>query len=316
MLPFLTLVRHPLLVRLEMVYCVSDYSSFPHACVEEFSFFVDSGFAFAPFSALKFKSSHVCHPSISFVAAGYTTVTIKHPRWSALPWIDFLSVLTTSTHLSSLTLDTLEIRHMPTDLLISVPFPNVRYLDLKFGGLTCMAAAIKRLNLPLLEVLAYRYATNTDVACLLECTTILSTITHFVAIAPRGCYVSLRDVFAWKNRAVVLDLRLAGIEAFGSLCQASSAEDPYPNGSWTACASLRRLLLGSERLSYVNQLVEDRMMLGYPHLEYIYLHYPLGLNYWVSDLKDFFDDRCIELNIPGCTPCSDRGVLIDRSLED
>ncbi|KAJ7115112.1 hypothetical protein C8R43DRAFT_961202 [Mycena crocata] len=276
MLQFLTIISHRSLRTFDVAFPFGRYSMFDPPVVADFKFLTGRSFLFTPFTNLSLTAASIDRPVATYTSSSVLSVSIQHPRPIFMPWRDIMQVVTASTWLTVLRLDGIRCASIPRDVVSSVPLPQLRELDVRFDGQPSLAAVLRVLNAPGLLIFKFRAASSRDVACLLECGAILTSVAEFHVITRPNFRASMVPVFGWLHRTTVLDLRSASINVFGAFCSASYHDEPFPNEAWTCCGRLEHLLVRGVRISRVKWIVEKRIDTGCASLKRISFEQPAG----------------------------------------
>ncbi|KAJ7175629.1 hypothetical protein C8R46DRAFT_1030666 [Mycena filopes] len=121
---------------------------------------------FPPFTQLTWTGANISHPYVSYETGEDAVCSIHHPFTHPLFWDDILTVLTSSSQLESLVLDSLFYQWMAGTVVSTPPFPLLVELELSFRDDSSMAEFVSRINAPALASLGIVFTTAEDMKCL------------------------------------------------------------------------------------------------------------------------------------------------------
>ncbi|KAJ7131529.1 hypothetical protein C8R43DRAFT_957026 [Mycena crocata] len=303
MLQFLLVIPHPSLQTFVVAFSFNRFATFEPSFISDFTFYNGRSFGFMPITILALCASSVVRSVASYSSASTLSASVQHPRSKPLPWSDFMGYISASTWLTRLRLDGIRCGSLPLDAVSTVLLPQLQELDVRFDGQRSLASFLRVLNVPGLLVFKFRAATSRDVACLLECGSIMVAITEFHIITRPDFRASVAAVFGWLHSVKVLDIRLSSSNVFGAFCSASFHPEPFSGEKWTCCGRLEHLLVCGVRMSQLRWIVEKRMYSGCCSLKKISVEQPGGYPRWDSfhpahpSSAHFFRQLDIELSI-------------------
>ncbi|KAJ7261637.1 hypothetical protein C8J57DRAFT_1514157 [Mycena rebaudengoi] len=237
-----------------------DFRLFHPPCLTAFAFPQPPSFGqpFRPLVDLSITVAQVLLPVFTHVSSLHPFSLVQLPPGFRLQWQDLLRLLTQSTHIHTLLLNSVHICNRDPSSMIGAPPIPVERLDIAFGGLRSMAEVVAHIPFPRLTTLRVRFVELDDIHCLAVCAGMLANITELVllGIYPRDLRVF--DIFRFCFNLQVLDVAGAETQFFSSFYRASTRMPPPGQVNYNACPFLRHLTVSNTRLWTLREMLESR----------------------------------------------------------
>ncbi|KAJ6477944.1 hypothetical protein C8R47DRAFT_645179 [Mycena vitilis] len=237
---------------------------------EEFN---DYHFAQEPVFSFLFPSAQtltLTTADLAVATVAYTSSVEPHavltcPDLHLPNWTELMSVLAYADRLETLVLDNFECSHLPSAITVPPPLAFLHTLELSFRGR--MAALASRLVLPSIVTLKLVLETRIDIQLAAECRAILAVVEHVVFVG--GCTHphGLEQLFRLMFRVRELDFSEASHHVWNEFVSASNTRvTGVVVGNRFACHRLLHLHVARMDLARVQDVLESRMLSGYPNI--------------------------------------------------